>query len=52
MPKNLINILSQADFTKVKDEAELESLIRKHVKNYAFKNLKKNPMIVPIVMVA
>ena len=49
---NLINILSQADFTKVKDEAELEGLIRKHVKNYAFKNLKKNPMIVPIVMVA
>lgn len=49
---NLINILSQADFTKVKDEAELEGLIRKHVKNYAFKNLKKNPMIVPIIMVA
>ncbi len=48
---NLINLLEKSDFRKISDEDELSQIIRKHVKNYAFKNLKKNPVIVPIVMV-
>ncbi len=49
---NLITLLDKSDFTKISNEEELSNLIRKHVKNYAFKNLKKNPMILPVVMVA
>lgn len=49
---NLISVLEKSDLKSIKDETELSNYIRKHVKNYAYKNLKKNPMIVPIVMVA
>lgn len=49
---NLINLLEKSDFRKISDEEELSNIVRKNVKNYAFKNLKKNPMILPVVMVA
>lgn len=48
---NLINALSNIDLRKIGDENELASIIRKSLKNYIFKATKKNPMILPIVMV-
>ncbi len=48
---NLTNILSQTDLKSVRDENELSGIIRRALKNYIFKVTKKNPMILPIVMV-
>ena len=48
---NVINSLNQKDLRTVQDENELSSIIRRYVKNYIFKATKKNPMILPIVMV-
>ncbi len=48
---NLLNTLNQTDMRKVRDEAELSSIIRRSLKNYLFKATKKNPMLVPVVMV-
>ncbi len=48
---SVINTLSQIDLRKVKDEAELSQIIRRSVKNYIFRATKKNPMILPVVMV-
>ncbi len=48
---NVKNTLSQIDLRKVKDETELSQIIRRSVKNYIFKASKKNPMILPVVMV-
>lgn len=48
---NLTNVISQTDVKKFQTEAELSTLVRKTVKNYVYKNVKKNPMIVPIVTV-
>lgn len=47
----LTNSLSQIDLRKVRDETELSNFIRRSIKNYLFKATKKNPMILPIVMV-
>ncbi len=47
----LLNTLNQTDMRKVRDEAELASIIRRSLKNYLFKVTKKNPMLVPMVMV-
>jgi mRNA degradation ribonuclease J1/J2 len=35
----------------VRDENELSGIIRRSIKNYIFKATKKNPMILPVVMV-
>ena len=48
---NLLNTLNQTDMRKVRDEAELSAIIRRSLKNYLFKATKKNPMLVPVVMV-
>ena len=48
---NLLNTLNQTDMRKVRDEAELSAIIRRSLKNYLFKVTKKNPMLVPVVMV-
>ncbi|MBE5738027.1 MAG: ribonuclease J [Clostridiales bacterium] len=47
----VINALDRIDLKKVCDEAELNNVIRRSVKNYIFKATKKNPMILPVVMV-
>ena len=48
---NVKNALKQIDLRKVADEAELSSIIRRSLKNFIFKSTKKNPMILPVVMV-
>lgn len=48
---NVIKLLEQTDLKKVRDETELSAMIRRNLKNYVFKATKKNPMILPVVMV-
>ena len=48
---NVIHTLSHIDLKSVRDENELAGIIRRSIKNYIFKVTKKNPMILPIVMV-
>ncbi len=48
---NVINALKNVDLRTVRDENELSAIIRRSIKNYIFKATKKNPMILPIVMV-
>ncbi len=48
---NVVNTLNQKDLRTVSDENELAGIIRRAVKNYIFKITKKNPMIIPVVMV-
>ena len=47
----VITTLNNKDLRTVSDETELAQIIRRCVKNYIFKSTKKNPMILPIVMV-
>lgn len=47
----LMNTLNQTDMRQVRDETELAGIIRRSLKNYLFKVTKKNPMLVPVVMV-
>ena len=47
----LSNTLKQVDMRALRDETELSSIIRRSLRNYVFKATKKNPMIIPIVMV-
>lgn len=49
--ENVINLLKQTDLKKVRDETELSAMIRRNLKNFVFKATKKNPMILPVVMV-
>ncbi len=48
---NVINALNRIDLRTIRDENELSAVIRRSIKNYIFKATKKNPMILPIVMV-
>ena len=48
---NVTNTLGQIDLRSVRDETELSNIIRRSIKNYIFKATKKNPMILPVVMV-
>ncbi len=48
---NVIHTLDRVDLRTVSDENELKGIIRRSIKNYIFKATKKNPMILPIVMV-
>ncbi len=48
---NVVNTLNSIDLRTVRDESELSGIIRRSVKNYLFKATKKNPMILPVVMV-
>ena len=45
------NALNNLDLKTVRDEKELSGIIRRSVKNYIFKVTKKNPMILPVVLV-
>ncbi len=47
---NIINTLRKIDMRKIGDENELSLIIRRSLKNYLFKTIKKNPMILPVVM--
>lgn len=47
----VINALNHVDLRTVRDESELSGIIRRSIKNYIFKATKKNPMILPVVMV-
>ena len=48
---SVANTLSHIDLRTVRDETELSGIIRRSIKNYVFKVTKKNPMILPVVMV-
>ncbi len=48
---NVVHTLERIDLKAVSDENELKSIIRRSIKNYLFKATKKNPMILPVVMV-
>ncbi len=48
---HLVHVLDSIDLRKVSDENELAGIIRRGLKNYIFKATKKNPMILPVVMV-
>ena len=47
----LATFLNKIDMRAIKDESEINSLIRRSLKNYLYKKTKKNPMILPVVMV-
>ncbi len=48
---NTYNAVKQVDLRALRDENELASIVRRCLKNYLFKATKKNPMILPVVMV-
>ena len=48
---NVIHTLDKIDLRKIQDENEINGIIRRSIKNYLFKATKKNPMILPVVMV-
>ena len=48
---NLAHVLDKTDLRAVRDENELSAMIRRTLKNYIFKLTKKNPVIIPVVMV-
>ena len=48
---NVVHTLDRIDLRTIGDENELKNIIRRSIKNYIFKATKKNPMILPIVMV-
>ncbi len=48
---NVTNALQQIDLRTVRDENELSAIIRRSIKKFIFNATKKNPMILPIVMV-
>ena len=48
---NVNSLINRLDLRKISDENELAGIIRRNLKNYLFNVTKKNPMILPIVMV-
>ncbi len=48
---HLLNGFKQIDLRKIKDENELSVYIKRSIKNYVLKATKKNPVIVPVVVV-
>ncbi len=48
---NVVHTLERIDLRSLKDENELKGVIRRSIKNYLFKATKKNPLILPVVMV-
>ncbi|MBE5750292.1 MAG: ribonuclease J [Clostridiales bacterium] len=51
MRANVTNSIKQVDLRAIRDENELSNIIRRSIKNYIFRVTKKNPMILPVVMV-
>ncbi len=48
---NLKNTLNQIDLRALKNEEELSAIVKKQIKNFVFKATKKNPMLLPVIMV-
>ncbi|MBQ8427167.1 MAG: ribonuclease J [Clostridia bacterium] len=48
---HVVSMLNSIDLRTVRDETELSNIIRRSTKNYLFKATKKNPMILPVIMV-
>ncbi len=48
---NLLETLNNKDLRSVRDEKELSDIVRRSLKNYVSKVAKKNPMILPLIMV-
>lgn len=48
---HVVNTLNGIDLRTVRDEEALSNIIRRSAKNYLFKATKKNPMILPVIMV-
>ncbi len=48
---SLINSLEHKDLRLVADENEMATIIKRCLKNYIYKQTKKSPMILPVVMV-
>jgi ribonuclease J len=48
--KNLAHLLEQIDLRKVEGQGELSNYISRALKNHLSKALKKNPMIIPMVV--
>ena len=51
LKENVIEALNRIDLRSIKDENELSMIIKRSIKNYVFKLTKKNPMILPVIMV-
>lgn len=49
--ENLSAALHKVDLRTLRDETELSQIIRRSIKNFVFKSTKKNPMILPVVLV-
>lgn len=49
--ENLALALDRVDLRALDDENEIRALLKRSVKNYIFKATKKNPMLIPVVMV-
>ena len=47
----LVSVLNKIDMRSFNSESEITALIRRSIKNYLYKKTKKNPMILPMVMV-
>ncbi len=48
---HVVSTLNGIDLRTVRDETELSNIIRRCTKNYLFKATKKNPIILPVIMV-
>ena len=51
LKSNIVHTLDKIDLRTLRDEDELKGIIRRSIKNYLFKATKKNPLILPVVMV-
>ena len=49
--ENLTAALKKVDLRTLRDESELSGIIRRSLKNFVYKSTKKNPMILPVVLV-
>ncbi len=49
--ENVMQALKKVDIRALRDEEELNGIIRRSIKNYLFKATKKNPLILPVVLV-
>ena len=51
LKEHTTNMINKVDISAFYDQEEFSNFIRRGVKNYIFKNLKQNPLILPIIMV-
>ena len=48
--EHILSAFKQVDIRKVKDKEELENYVKRSIKNYVYKTIKKNPVILPMVV--